>query len=291
MTRVVMMMVVLSAFAAIADAANHTALFVAGRNAVEKGEYDKAEEHFRKASAAQPNNADYHFWLGAVYGMQTQRANLVKKASLASKMRASFEKAVAIDPGHYQARMSLIDYYKLAPAVMGGGSDKALEQVREIRKRDALRGRWAMAKVHLHDKNVEAAREEFAQSVRENPASGPARVAYASFLISHDKNYPPAIEELERSLKVAPDYMPAAYQIGRVSALAKVNLDRGEEALKRYLGHQPADDEPHHGRAHYWLGMIYEAKGRKAEARQSFSVALTMLPEFKEAAEALKRVK
>jgi Tfp pilus assembly protein PilF len=84
--------------------------------------------------------------------------------------------------------------------------------------------------------------------------------------------------------------MAAVFQIGHLSVLAASNYVRGEEALKKYLAHKPAGDEPGHHRTHYWLGMLYEKQGKKAEARAEYQAALRLRVNQKDVAEALKRV-
>jgi tetratricopeptide (TPR) repeat protein len=276
--------------AAAGYAADHAALFASGKAAFEREEYEKAADLFRSAIEKRRGVAEYHYWLGAAYGRQAMKGNVFTQATLATRTRNEFEKAVALDPAHHAARSSLIDFYKMAPGFMGGSSAKALEQAQQIAARDPLRGRWAMAKIHIFDGKLDLARKEYAESVRENPRSGEARVAFAGFLAGRDQNYAAAIEELEASVRLVPGYMPAWYQIGRVSAMGKMNLQRGEESLKRYLTHAPGENEPSAARAHYWMGMILEQSGRKDEAKRAFSAALKMQPGFREATEALARV-
>jgi hypothetical protein len=45
------------------------------------------------------------------------------------------------------------------------------------------------------------------------------------------------------------------------------------------------------GHAWYWLGMLQEKQGRKAEAKQSFTNANRLMPGDKNITEALKRVR
>lgn len=91
-------------------------------------------------------------------------------------------------------------------------------------------------------------------------------------------------------MKVDPTYMPGWFQIGHMAALTGANLQRGEEALRKYLAYTPHTDEPPLYRAHFWLGGIYEKQGKKAEAKQSYNTSLRINPGQKDVAEALKRV-
>ena len=65
------------------------------------------------------------------------------------------------------------------------------------------------------------------------------------------------------AVKLDPNYMPGWFQIGHMAALSGTNLQRGEEALQKYLAYTPKQDEPQHYRAYFWLGGIYEKQGKK----------------------------
>ena len=266
-----------------------SALFNSGRDAYRQGNFDKAAEQLEQAVKQEPNNADYHFWLGVTYGAQAQKASIFKAPGLAKKTRAEFERAVQLDPNHIEARLALLDYYSIAPGIMGGDMDKAVEQANEIKKRDSLEGHRAFARLYTRQKKPDLARKEWVAAVNEQPNSAKARFFYSGYLMN-EKNYKNALEEVDAGLRADPNYMPTYYRLGQLSALSGANFGRGEQALKKYLAYQPAEDEPQHARAWYWLGTIYEKEGRKAEAKQSFQTALKLQPGVKDFQEALKRV-
>ena len=272
-----------------ASAAPSDAAFKSGQQALRQGNGEKAAEFFEQAVKAQPNNADYHFWLGNAYGAMAREASIFKQLSLAKKTKAAFERAVQIDPNHIDARFGLLSYYAIAPGIAGGDMKKAEEQAAEIKKRDALDGHRAWALVYTRQKRPELARKEFLDAIAEQPNSAKPRYYYAAVLAS-EKNYQGAFDQLDAALKIDPAFMPLHYQVGRLAGLSGLNLARGRDGLYKYLTHKPAEDEPSHARAHYWIGVIYEKEGRKAEAKQSFQTALRLAPGTKEFTEALKRV-
>lgn len=271
-------------------AADPAGLYNAGRAAFRANDLEKAEAQFAAAVQAQPNNADYHYWLGLTLGRQAQQASVFKQASLAGKTRNEFERAVQLDPNHLEARSALISYYKMAPGFMGGSDEKALEQAKEIRKRDAMEGADAFATIYIFDKKLDLARKEYVDLVRANPNSAEAHFKLGSFLQGFDKKYSGGMQELETSLRLDPNYMRAYVGIARVAALSNSNLPRGIEAAKKYIAYTPKDDEPPVARAHYWLGMIYEKQGKRAEAKQEYVTSLRLQPKNKEVEAALKRV-
>jgi len=235
------------------------------------------------------DDAETHYRRGVALGEEARRASVFRKISLAKEARAEFERAVQLDPNFLDARFALVEFDMLAPAFVGGGEERAIAQANEIRKRNAIEGHHAFAIIYQHQKKPALARKEYADAVREDPNSPKAHYWLGVSFFS-DKNYVRSNEEFETAVKLDPMYMPAWFQIGHTAALSGTNLDRGEEALLKYLASTPAFDEPPLYRAHFWLGAIYEKVGKKAEARASYAASLKANPEQKDVREALKRV-
>jgi tetratricopeptide (TPR) repeat protein len=261
-----------------------------GRIALEENRSDEAVSVLEKAAAALPNRAEVHLWLGDAYGAQALRAGMIKQATIAPKVRREYERAVQLDANNIDARDRLIQFYLLAPGVMGGSVDKAKAQALEIGKRDKLRGHRALATIAMNQKDPATARRELQTAVKEQPGSAPAHTALGSFYMTVDKNYKATDEELQAALRIDPAYMPVYARIGQLAQLSRTNLPRGEEALRKYLTYVPKDREPSRVSALFWLGGIYEAEGRKAEARQAYLQAQKIAPDVKMIADALKRV-
>jgi Tfp pilus assembly protein PilF len=267
-----------------------TTVLEQGRAALQRNDADTAANLLEKAVAQSPNNAEAHYLLGSAYGTQAQKASIFSKAGLARKTQAEFERAVQLDPNYIDARFALLQYDMLAPVLIGGGEEKAIVQANEIRKRDALAGHRAFAFIYARQKKPDLAHKEFVDAVKEQPNSPKTHYWLGVSYFTPDKNYKAAAEEFETAIKLDPTYMPGWFQLGHVAALSGANLQRGEEALQKYLGSLPKQDEPPLYRAHYWLGAIYEKQGKKSEARTSYSTSLKLNPSQKDVAEALKRV-
>jgi len=266
------------------------ALFLLARIALAEEDADTAVESLESAVTKKPAVAEYQYWLGNAYGAMAQNANIFRQPGLASKTRASYERAVELDPNLLPARFALIDFYTLAPAIMGGSQEKAMQQAAEIRKRDSFQGHRAVARVYTRQKKLDLARDEFLAAVREEAASARAHTTLASFYALNDKNYKAAFDELDAATAADANYMPAWFRVGQIAALSVSNLPRGEDALKKYLAYQPKDDEPALSSAYYYLGMIHEKQGHKSEARQNYSNGLRFAPKAKFLLEAMKRV-
>jgi len=267
------------------------ALFLLGKIALLQEDDEGAASILEKVVEKRPANADVQYWFGLANRSVMMHSSFFKQPFYAGKMREAFERAVQLDPNHFEARFALIDYYIFAPAIAGGSEEKALAQAAEVSKRDKFMGHRAYARMYVRQKKLDLARNELLDAVREQPSSAPAHAALGTFYGANDKSYPQGFAELESAIKLDPNYMPAWFRIGQGAALSGTNLPRGEEALKKYLAYRPKETEPGLVAAWFYLGSIYEKTGRKPEARDAFAKALAIDPKWKDLQEAAARVK
>ncbi len=261
-----------------------------GLIAMRQNDDDGAVAAFEKAVALAPTSAEYHFHLGEAYGSVAQKASFFKQATLGPKVRDEFEKAVQLDANYLDARFGLIDFYMLAPGIMGGGEDKAFAEAAEIKKRDRAMGHRAYARIYNRKKQPELVRKEWLDYVHEEPQSARAHTSLGTYLGMTDKKFKEGFDELDLALKLDATYMPAWFRVGQLAATSGAQLARGEEALRKYLTYTPKDNEPDTASTHYFLGMIYEKEGKKAEAKQAYAMAVKLNPTVKPFQEALKRM-
>jgi tetratricopeptide (TPR) repeat protein len=276
--------------AVITSASAQMALVEQGRASLARGDTDGAIQVLEKAVAQYPNSAEAHFRLFTAYGSKVQQVGLLGAMKFGPKAMAEGEKAVALDPKHGEARLGLVQAYMLAPGMMGGSADKALENAKELKAIDPLMAHRAYGFIYAQQKKLDLARKEYLDAIREQPDSPKPHTYFGQHLANVEKNYGAACAECEAALKIDANYMPAVYHLGRAAALGNLNSARAEEALKRYLAYKPKESEPPLAGAHYYLGLVYEKAGNKPEAKQSFQAALKLNPTHKEASAALKRV-
>ena len=287
MRKLTIVLLILIALPALAS--TDADLVAAGRAALDRGDVDQAIAQFEKAVTANANSFQAHYYLGLAYGRKAQKDGMFAGMSLIPKAKAEWERAVEINPNSLDARLRLIEFYIAAPGIVGGSEDKALEQAAEVKKRDALDGHRAYAHVYSMQKKLDLATKEMVEAVREQPKSAKAHYFLGNMLLNQ-KDWAGSLHEYEMALSLDAAYMPAYFRIGQHAAQSEGNYAKGEAAIRKYLAYKPGDDEPALARAWYWLGMIQEKQGKKADARQSYANAQKLTPEAKDVIEALKRV-
>jgi tetratricopeptide (TPR) repeat protein len=270
-------------------AATDVESIAAGRAALERGDVDQAITQFEKAVAVKPANSDAHYYLGQAYARKAEKTGMFGGMSWAGKAKDEWLRAVELNPNSVDPRLRLIEFYIMAPGIAGGDEDKAMEQAAELKKRGGLDAHRGYARVYTMQKKFDLAVKEMVDTVREQPKSSKAHSLLGNALLNQ-KDWKGSLHEYEMAVSLDPVYMPAYFRIGQNAAQSETNYARGEEAIRKYLQYKPADDEPAIARAWYWLGMIQEKQGKKAEARQSYTNAQKLSPDAKDVIEALKRV-
>ncbi len=159
----------------------------AAEQAYEAGQYAKAEQLLQTAASAEPQNAEiqllltkthlevqqweaaiksaergvalepkssvYHEWLGRAYGERADHASFMTALGFAKKTRKEFETAVELDGNNFTARQAVIEFDCAAPAIAGGGEDKAQPEIAQMAALDAAEGAYAKANCRRQKKD------------------------------------------------------------------------------------------------------------------------------------------
>ena len=245
-----------------------------GRIASIANESDRAIEHFERAVKLEEGNALYHAWLGNAIREVTPRSSKIRMPFNARRMKKEWERAVALDPNQIDARYGLVQFYSMAPGVMGGDIAKAREQAAEIGRRSALRGAIARGVIAEVEKNGAAEIAAYQEAITAAPDS---LAGYSALSLAYARNSKAseAFATLDQYVKRQPADRRALYEAGRIAGNTGQELDRGESALKKFLASPPADVPVNQiAGAYYWLGQIAEKRGAKDTAREHYRAAL-----------------
>jgi tetratricopeptide (TPR) repeat protein len=271
------------------DGKNAQALYYLGRIAVEQREYETAEAHLEKACALSPDTHEYVSWLGKAYGSHGREADMITKGLLAPKIHKAFLRAVELKPDDVDSRMDLVSFYVEAPSFLGGSFEKAREQAAAIEKLNSAAGARAYAQIARAENKPDQAYAALKKGADANPDDIPLAID-AAVSAQELKRWDESFAMLDGVLAEKPDAWLAMFYVGRGAALSGLQLDRGAQALEKFIAQAPKEVQVPRDAAHNRLGQIYEKLKDAAKARENYSAALKINPENKEAAAGLARV-
>lgn len=260
-----------------------------GRIFIREGNYEKAIDWLERAIASEPNNSNYHFWLGRAYAIKAQRVGLLKKAAAARQIKVAFERAIQLNPDNLEARMSLLQFYAFAPGIIGGSKEAAGEQAAQIKQRNEYQGHLAFGIVHAAHERYELAEQEFRAAMEDKPED-PQAYYQLAFLFARNKQWDQAWLVMEQLLARRAEEMTAHFYLGWLAVMAEQKLDQGEEHLKQYLKTEPSTEQPSLAFARLQLGHLYKLKGNKQQAAAEYREALALDPNFEPAKKALQAI-
>jgi Flp pilus assembly protein TadD len=251
-------------------------------------QWDAAISACEKAVSLDPKNSMFELWLGRAYGEKADRAGFMKAAKLAGKVRESFERAVQLDPGNWEARTDLAEFYLEAPPLVGGGKDKALAQADALMKLKPPLALWVQGRVAEKNKDSAGAEREFRAAIASSGGGAHARLNLALFYL-HNKHLD-EMEEALHAMEASPLDRPESLTDG-ASILLRTsrNLPFAERLARKYLDGQTVEEEPTF-KAHTLLGDILEKQGDKKAAAEEYRKALALAHEYGRAQAGLKRV-
>ena len=272
------------------------------------GRYKEAHEDLRRASAIEPNNAEYLADLGSAlwklgrreeaiaaeraalkldgknFTARYQLGQFLLRAGGTERVREAAEhlrRAVELEPRQYEVRFELIGAYRALGERAQASTQ--LDLLWDARPSDP-RVFYQSALLATDRGDMEAAVKDFREALRRDPALLAARrdlgLAYGKL-----GRWPEAVETFAELARRQPDSVEAAY----LHALALYNVARAADAereARRALRLNAGAAE-----AHTLLGVILAARGdANAEAAESLTQALALNPESFDARFYLGRV-
>ncbi len=303
------------------DSRNADVAFYRGRIAMAREAFEPAYSWFEKAIGIADTSARYQYWAGNASGLQAMRANVFSRIGWAKKARNHYENAVSIDPEFLDARWGLLQFYTMAPGIIGGSDDKAREEIEALCRLDSVQGIQAQGYFFQRKKKTREAIELYQRAIKDFPheisfylslyqlfmqeedyenaleltkqftADHPDNddgLLYQVYVYQAMGDFDHAWSVLDTLISVNPENMQAVYQVGRTAVLSNCRAEDGIKALQKYLKYQPQQGEPQPQHAYYRLGQIYENIDEIEAARNAYQHAVELDPDYEEAEKALK---
>jgi len=232
---------------------------------------EKAVEHLEKAVELVGNSAEYHFRLGEAYARDFSYANILRKPFIATKMRAQLELAVRFAPSSIEFREALIQYYVLAPTVLGGSFEKAREQADALRRVDPYFSLLAYANISAEEGDHEKANAFYLRAIQVRPSTWQAYQRYGTYCLS-TYEIDRAIQQFQKYVELSPD-TAASYEH---LAGAYVRKRMYDLAIDSYL--KAVEKDGSLTQLIFRVAQLYEFKGSPREAKRYYAEYLKFSP-------------
>jgi len=252
-------------------------------------QWDDAVKYGERSVQLNSNDAMYHLWLAREYGRKAGDSSAFAAAGLARKAKTEFERAVQLDPTNIPARVDLAEYYTEAPAIMGGGFDKARAQAAQVQKYDPAMAHLILARVAEKEKQYDKAEDEFRAAVKQAKNRADMWLQLAAFYRQHGR-----LEEMQMAVQsaVAEPGKPAEsyFDAGKELYLGGRNSAGAVEYLQHYLSSGALVESAPAFRAHYLIGALDQQMGNNGAAASEYHASLALASGYEPAKKALNRV-
>jgi hypothetical protein len=227
-----------------------------------------------KAVRLDANVARYHRQLAEVQGVMAQHAGIFQQVSLGRRFRKEIGIALQLDSRDVQAHRDLIEFYLLAPGILGGDAKKADQVAEEIAAINAAEGFLAKARIAEFRKNQEQREAMLRRAAEVRPPLYKAQIAAAEFYLGTRRN----VEVTETFAKAA-----IAVDSGRVAAwsiLAAVDAGRADGSALDALLASAAQAVPDDATPYYRAAERLRCDGREpARVERYLRVYMAQEPE------------
>lgn len=247
--------------------------------------WNAAVNECQQAVNLQPNNSDYHMWLGRALGESADKASFLSAYGLAKRALAELQRAVQIDPGNAEALADLGEFYDSAPGIVGGGDDKAESVAKQLDRVDPARAHELRAGIAMSNHDYATAEREFKESIALSKDPAFQWMRLASFY-RKTKQWAPMDNAVRAGFNAAERNKHSAVALfNGASVLIEANrdLELAKRLLEEYLASPVQTEEAPTFVAHVWLAQLLAKSGDKSGAQRERQAALALANTYKPA--------
>lgn len=127
--------------------------------------WDKAINYYKKLKQLKPSEANYYYKYGGALGMKAKEVSKFKALGMIDEVRGSFEKAIALNAKHIEARWALIELNLQLPGIVGGSQSKAIRYSNELLKVSPIDGYLSRGHIDEYFKRYSAAEQQYKKAI------------------------------------------------------------------------------------------------------------------------------
>jgi tetratricopeptide (TPR) repeat protein len=247
---------------------------------------DNAIRECQLAASSDPASSDNQLWLGRAYGFKASHANPLSALSLAIKVRVAFERAVQLDPENIHALNDLGEFYVAAPALIGGGLDKAQALTARMQLHFPSQAHRLLALIAEKRKEDATAEAEFSNAV----AAGKTPEAYIDLGHFYERHHQPdkMVNALQSGIATDRRKGPSLVDAASILTDAHRSPELAATLLRAYLSSTAKTDEAPAFKVHLQLGDLLAHQGDPAAAHREYAAALALASNYAPARKAMQ---
>ena len=237
--------------------------------------WDAAVSACQRAVALDPDSSTNHVWYGRALGEKADRVSFFSAYGLGKRVRAEFEKAAALDPHNAEALADLGEYYDEAPAVVGGGKDKAAAVAGQLDSVDRARAEELRGHIAESQHDTAGAQQHYRAAIA--AANEPANywMVLASFYRRQGD-----LDQMEDAIHsgIAADRVKGVPLVDAAHLLTRAGRDPelATRLLREYLASPAQSEEEPAFRVHRFLATLLQKQGDGDGAAREVATATSI---------------
>lgn len=234
--------------------------------------WDRAIADCETAVRLDPNDSDYHLWLGRAYGEKAAHVSMMSGYKLAHKVAAEFQKAVQLDPRNKEALADLGEFDVEAPSVAGGGVNHAIALVPQLQSLDPVAALTLQSRIAEAKKNYPAAEADLKAAIAQCPRPSGPWMDLAAFY-ERRKRFDDMAAAARNGVAADPTHGPAL--VDGASELIKARMDpqTAIQWLEEYLSSRAQTEDAPAFAVRAQLARLLEDQGNFSAAQQQLAAA------------------
>jgi len=248
-------------------------------------QWDAAANECQQAVNLDASNSAYHMWLGRSLGSKAGDSSFMSAFSLAKKARLEFEEAVQLNPQNVAALADLCEFDYSAPAVVGGGMEKADAIAARLDKLDPERAHELRGRIAEERKDYETAERELKEAISVSPHPAFRWMTLANFYHRRER-WAEMDAALQTGVRLAHSNVESCGALfNGASILVKANRDLKPAAkmFEDYLNCGSKNEDAPAFVAYTRLARVNAKLGDVAQAQRDRDAALQLARTYKPA--------
>jgi len=247
---------------------------------------DSAVKECEQATQLDSSNSDSQMWLGRAYGLKASQVNMLNAFTLAKKVHVAFERAIQLNPGNVTAMDDLGHYYVDAPAIVGGGVDKAQALAQKLMARSPAKGHKLLAMIEKKNKDMPTAESEFKAAVAAGKT--PDTWVDLGLFYQQQSQYEKAVAALQSSVEANKSKNASLVDAASILTDMHRQLDLAERLLRDYLASPAKSEDAPAFKVHAQLGDLLKMRGDTSAARREYVAAAALASNYGPARKAVQ---